>query len=388
MPPQIPKMSGPRAGSLCALLLLLAALAPRAALASEGVYFRSTTNTFLTGANSYNLSHTVTTTAPTTNRYLLVGVQIADASTTISSVTWNSGAMAQVGTDILVNANGEACRAAFYGLANPGTGTHNVTVNLSGNQGAVFGAISFTGVNQTTPTGGFTSNIFTATPASLPVTTIEGDLVVDLSCVDSSSATDTGALTNGASRWDSANQNSTGSNSFTIKAANNVTTTTLSHSFGGTSWTAGYGALAVKKANGAAIHLESISAHSAGRRVRLNWRTGFELDSLGFNVYREDGLGRRLLTPSPLAGSALLAGPGVPLTAGRLHSFDEVLPAGQSPGRYWLEEIDLNGTRTWHGPVSTVASRLAALAPAAARVKVAVVGLGHAEKEEFSPAPP
>jgi hypothetical protein len=374
-----------RARGWSVVAVLAAILTARQSLASEGVYFRAAAGGFQSGANTYNQSLTVTTTAPTTNRYLLIGVQVADASTTISSVTWNSGAaIPQVGSDILVNANGEACRAAFYGLVNPGTGTHNVTVNLSGTQGVVFGGIAFTGVNQTTPTGGFTSSISTSSPVSLPVTTIEGDEIVDLSCVDSQGSTNTGALTNGTSLWDANDQNNTGSNVFRIKAANNTTTTTLSHDFGGTSFTVGYGAVAVKKANGAAVHIESVGAFSSGRRVRLNWRTGFELDNLGFNVYREDGLGRRLLTPSPIAGSALLTGPGVPLTAGRLHSFDEILPAGQTPGRYWLEEIDLNGTRTWHGPVRATSAPLA-LPPV--RDNEALVSLALAASEDFSPGP-
>jgi hypothetical protein len=46
--------------------------------------------------------------------------------------------------------------------------------------------------------------------------------------------------------------------------------------------------------------------------VLLAWRTGYEVDNLGFRLYRDEGEQRRPLTPL-LAGSALLAGPGTVL---------------------------------------------------------------------------
>ncbi|PON17367.1 hypothetical protein C2W62_13590 [Candidatus Entotheonella serta] len=53
--------------------------------------------------------------------------------------------------------------------------------------------------------------------------------------------------------------------------------------------------------------------------VRIEWTTGLEVDNLGFQVYREVGRQRVQVTPSLIAGSALLAGSGTILPAG--HSY-------------------------------------------------------------------
>jgi hypothetical protein len=80
----------------------------------------------------------------------------------------------------------------------------------------------------------------------------------------------------------------------------------------------------------------------------LAWKTGYEVDNLGFNLYREAGGRRALLNPSPVAGSALVTGPGVALTAGNSYAWADY--AGGSGARYYLEEIDLAGRSKTHGP--------------------------------------
>jgi subtilisin-like proprotein convertase family protein len=86
--------------------------------------------------------------------------------------------------------------------------------------------------------------------------------------------------------------------------------------------------------------------------TQLAWRTGFEVDNLGFNVYRADHGQRTKLNPSVIAGSALLAGPGTALTAGRNYVWWDTSEAATADAQYWLEDIDLSGQRTWHGPVA------------------------------------
>jgi hypothetical protein len=99
-----------------------------------------------------------------------------------------------------------------------------------------------------------------------------------------------------------------------------------------------------------AIELVSLEASEVpGRGVLVSWRTGYEVDNLGFHVYREVNGERVRLTPSLVAGSALFAGAGTALTAGQSYSWWDASPvAGAS---YWLEEWDLSGERRWHGPV-------------------------------------
>jgi hypothetical protein len=106
-----------------------------------------------------------------------------------------------------------------------------------------------------------------------------------------------------------------------------------------------------------AVKLAAFTAAVDGEGVLLRWRTGYEIDNLGFHVYREAGAEVVRLTPELVAGSALLAGAGTALTAGTSYSWwdDMGMVSGQpSAVRYWLEDVDLSGKGTWHGPVTPV----------------------------------
>ncbi|HYP26529.1 MAG TPA: C25 family cysteine peptidase [Blastocatellia bacterium] len=97
--------------------------------------------------------------------------------------------------------------------------------------------------------------------------------------------------------------------------------------------------------------MEGFAATGSAGHALLEWRTGMEVDSLGFNIYREDEGRRSRVNGNILAGSALLAGPGVTLGAGRSYSFRD--PAPSHPGTlYFIEAIDLNGASVYHGPVA------------------------------------
>jgi hypothetical protein len=89
-------------------------------------------------------------------------------------------------------------------------------------------------------------------------------------------------------------------------------------------------------------------------RVRLEWQTGFEVDNLGFNIYREQHGKRARVTPQLVAGSALLAGPGVNLKSGRSYSWFDDQASGKD-STYWLEDVSLSGKSTWHGPITAEA---------------------------------
>jgi len=119
-----------------------------------------------------------------------------------------------------------------------------------------------------------------------------------------------------------------------------------------TGWTfqSSCGPSAAKLSTFAATHYEDGT-------VLLEWQTGFEVDNLGYNVYREEGGKRARLTPRMIAGSALLTGPGVRLMSGRSYAWTDTLAGGRQDVRYSLEEVDLNGTSTWHGPVTVVKAK-------------------------------
>jgi len=95
------------------------------------------------------------------------------------------------------------------------------------------------------------------------------------------------------------------------------------------------------------IDFEAI-AYAEG--VKLEWKTGYEINNLGFRLYREENGQRALVNKELIAGSALIAGAGTALTAGRAYSWADTGAASPDSALYWLEDIDLDGTVTVHGP--------------------------------------
>lgn len=109
-----------------------------------------------------------------------------------------------------------------------------------------------------------------------------------------------------------------------------------------------------------AVECIAFNAHADEKgRVFIQWQTGYEADNLGFNIYRDEGGKRTRVNPSLIAGSALLAGAGTVLTAGGSYAWFDPQARGGEFADYWLEDVDLNGKTTLHGPVSpTSAARL------------------------------
>ena len=102
-----------------------------------------------------------------------------------------------------------------------------------------------------------------------------------------------------------------------------------------------------------AVKLAGFTATAYDNGVFLQWKTGFEASNLGFNIYRAEKRGLTRVNPDVLAGSALVTG-SAPLTAGRSYDwFDNTAPNKRGT-LYFVEDIDLNGTRTLHGPIAPV----------------------------------
>ena len=103
------------------------------------------------------------------------------------------------------------------------------------------------------------------------------------------------------------------------------------------------------------ITLQSFSAHygidkNGANRVVLSWKTGGESHNLGFNVYREQNGNKVRMNPSVIAGSALMMNGALPRHAAKSYAWIDPSAPGAGAS-YWLEDIDVNGTRTMHGPV-------------------------------------
>ena len=88
--------------------------------------------------------------------------------------------------------------------------------------------------------------------------------------------------------------------------------------------------------------------------VLLEWRTREEIRNLGFNIYREDALGRHRVNPSIIAGAALFVRGGKPQHGAKTYQWID--PAGTAESSYVLEDVELNGVRTSHSPVSVEAA--------------------------------
>jgi uncharacterized repeat protein (TIGR01451 family) len=98
-----------------------------------------------------------------------------------------------------------------------------------------------------------------------------------------------------------------------------------------------------------AVRVESFSAARAPAGVVLSWKTGGELHNLGFNVYKDVAGEKVRLNPSLIAGSALLMREALEQHGAKTYAWID--NSATSGGAYWLEDVDLNGTRTMHGPI-------------------------------------
>jgi hypothetical protein len=126
---------------------------------------------------------TVSHTTSGTDRLMLVGIsatQYTASAPAISTVTYNGVALSFVGT---LNGGGSYGETVWiYQLVAPATGTFNVVASFSTapSNGAVVAAVTFTGVNQSTPLGTFASAAgISGTTASVNASSASGELVFD-----------------------------------------------------------------------------------------------------------------------------------------------------------------------------------------------------------------
>ena len=99
-----------------------------------------------------------------------------------------------------------------------------------------------------------------------------------------------------------------------------------------------------------AVKLNTFVAGQTGPAVLVTWRSGGELHNLGYNVYRESGGSKVQLNPSLIAGSALSMRETVEQHGAKSYAWIDRSPV--DGGLYWLEDVDLNGSRTMYGPIS------------------------------------
>ena len=95
------------------------------------------------------------------------------------------------------------------------------------------------------------------------------------------------------------------------------------------------------------ITLSSFTAKASNAHVKLNWETESEIDNVGFNIYRSEtevgGYEQINAALIPAKGSA---------TDGAKYSYIDRTAKNRKTYYYILEDVDVNGVGTPHGPVS------------------------------------
>ena len=86
----------------------------------------------------------------------------------------------------------------------------------------------------------------------------------------------------------------------------------------------------------------SVAAVASPEGVLLTWKTSFELDNIGFNVYRERGGLRTKINREIVPGSAFIVGQNVPMRAGNSYSWFDA--AGTADSLYSIEAVSMDGT--------------------------------------------
>jgi cysteine-rich repeat protein len=104
------------------------------------------------------------------------------------------------------------------------------------------------------------------------------------------------------------------------------------------------------------VSLVSFDAVATCAGTTVTWQTAYEIDTLGFNVYRVLGDARVKLNATLLPGAGLTGGGG--------HQYEIVDPAPLSEGpAYELETVHLDLDSTWDGPAAAHGSCLSAAPP-------------------------
>jgi PKD repeat protein len=94
------------------------------------------------------------------------------------------------------------------------------------------------------------------------------------------------------------------------------------------------------------VELESFTARSTSRGVLLEWTTTAEIDNVGFWIVTTDAEGRNLRRVTP----AMIPARGDELSGASYEYLDRTRQR-QGTLHYWLEDIDVHGRVTRHGPV-------------------------------------
>jgi hypothetical protein len=100
------------------------------------------------------------------------------------------------------------------------------------------------------------------------------------------------------------------------------------------------------------VELESFDAVSngVGQPVSLSWTTAMEVDNVGFHIYRAANNAGRSQQLGERLSTSIIPAQGNGTGASYQFTDTHALTSDNEARAYLLEDIDLNGTRTLHGP--------------------------------------
>ena len=94
------------------------------------------------------------------------------------------------------------------------------------------------------------------------------------------------------------------------------------------------------------ITLVSFTATPSNKKVILKWTTESEISNAGFNIYRSESEDGKYIKVNDL----LISSEGSPTEGAKYFFIDKNLK-NRLTYFYKLEDIDLNGSSTFHGPL-------------------------------------
>lgn len=347
---------------ICATLVMIPGFAERTARAdctlanSPCVAYINRTEATSTSSSSLSFSHTVD--AAYLRRCVVVCVAVRKAAGFPAgdvnvTATFNGENLQSAVAN--KNLNGTIYTAILFKTA-PATGTRTVQIDLFDDatnpitaDSIVASAITLSGVNQTSANPGNQSSdegVANSPAANTVGTSVSGGCVV----VDIIGLPDTSSATAGSGQVQSWSQTPSGGGLHAAGSAklNRSGNTSMSESFAPGTEVYSYSTSSFRPSAVTDIAFDSGQAFAASDGVLLKWRTGFEANNLGFNVYRDDGKGPVKITSRPIAGSALFT--SALLRAGYSYSWFD--PQGMPSSRYWIEDVDFDGNMSHHGPIA------------------------------------
>ena len=328
---------------LAGLALLLAATVPaRADVEVTSVVSGAAFLTFTPVSFGINVP------ATGADRYLAFEVSLFSPAVSVTSITYNGVPLTN---EVVVETAGALrFRSELWGLVNPATGVHTMTMTFSGTPMLIaLGVSTYTGVDQTTPVGTRARNIGTSAAPSVNVTTTSnGELIVDSLATTNSI---TGPINTLA--WTPATSCCGGA--FTLgggsshAAAPAPTTTAMSWTLS-SSQTWAMTAMSLRPVSFTRATVEEFQSYrSATSGAIVEWRTGSEHATVGYDLMKLDpATGEFVRLNDALLPSMLHS-----VTGGVYRFRDREADLGDV-NVYELVEVELTGARHTYGPYTVV----------------------------------